>query len=113
MARHNDSGNKAENKVAGYLTENGFKIVELNWKTKWCEIDIIARKEDCIYFVEVKYRGSDSQGSGFDYVTPKKLRQMDLAARSWVEINNWDGEQTLSAAEVSGLDFDIEFIEQI
>ena len=60
MAKHNVQGAKAEKHVADYLVRNGFKIVASNWKTKWCEIDIVAKKDECVYFVEVKYRGSDS-----------------------------------------------------
>ena len=106
-------GQKAEDAAVVYLKESGYKIVDRNWKTRRCEIDIIAQKEKIIYFVEVKYRSSDSQGSGFDYITPKKLHQMELAARSWVEINRWTGEYTISASEVSGQDFAIEFIDEI
>lgn len=113
MAKHNISGSEAESRTAEYLKKNSYKILSKNWKTKWCEIDIIARKDGCVYFVEVKYRSSGSQGGGFDYITQKKLRQMDLAARSWVEMNSWKGEHTLSAAEVSGTDFEVEFIEDI
>ncbi|HET7672997.1 MAG TPA: YraN family protein [Candidatus Saccharimonadales bacterium] len=113
MAEHNKSGSKAENRVTEYMQRNGFKILDTNWKTKWCEVDIIARKEKRVYFVEVKYRGSPDFGGGFDYITPKKLKKMDLAARSWVEMNGWKGEHTLSAAEVSGDEFNVEFIEEV
>ena len=113
MALHNISGEAAEDEAAKYLINSGYKIVERNWKTKWCEVDIIAKKDSCIFFVEVKYRQSDLQGSGFDYITPAKLRKMKLAAASWVEINSWDGEYTLSAAQASGSNFDIDFIAEI
>ncbi len=113
MAQHNQSGSEAEERVAGYLRQNDYKIIGQNWKTKWCEIDIIAKKDNCMHFIEVKYRTSDTQGGGYDYITPQKLRKMDLAARSWVEMNDWNKEYVLSAAEVSGPDFDIEFIEQV
>lgn len=113
MAGHNDSGNEAEEAVANYLKRQGYKVVDRNWRTKWCEIDIVAKKDNCIYFVEVKYRGSSDQGSGYDYITRQKLRKMDLAARSWVEIKRWPGEFTLSAADVSGPDYEVEFIEEL
>lgn len=113
MARHNIDGAKAEENVVDYLRGQGYKILAKNWKTKWCEIDIVAEKNKCLHFVEVKYRSSHSQGSGLDYITSQKLRKMDLAARSWVELNGWDKEYVLSAAEVSGEDYKIEFIEQI
>lgn len=113
MAEHNIRGAKAEQAVARYLEDEGYEIVDINWKTKWCEIDIVAKKEDVVYFVEVKYRKNAEYGGGFDYITLPKLRQMNLAARGWVEMNNWEGEHQLSAAEVSGDNFTVNFLRQI
>ncbi len=113
MAQHNISGEKAESKVAEYLKNNGYRVIGTNWRTKWCEIDIIASRDKRMHFVEVKYRGSGAQGDGLDYITRAKLRKMELAARSWVEINSWEGEYILSAAEVSGSAFEVRFIEEI
>lgn len=113
MAQHNVSGREAEKAVANFLRKNGYKILDTNWKTSWCEIDIVAQKDQTIHFVEVKYRRSESQGSGFEYVHSKKLKQMERAANSWVLIKNWPGEYVLSAAEVTGLENDVNFIEEI
>ena len=77
MARHNIDGNLAEDRVVDYLKSNGFLVIERNWKTKYCEIDIIAQKRNCLHFVEVKFRGTDSFGEGFDYITSNKIRQCD------------------------------------
>jgi uncharacterized protein (TIGR00252 family) len=111
--KHNDDGRKAENAVAEYLRAEGYKILDQNWKTKQCEIDVVARKGDCIYFVEVKYRTSNTHGSGFDYITPTKVKQMQFAAQYWVASNKWEGEYVLSGASVSGVDFEVSFIEQL
>jgi len=111
--KHNDDGRRAEEAVAIYLEELGYKIVDTNWKTKWCEIDIVAQKDKTVYFVEVKYRNNPDQGSGFEYITASKQRQMGFAADLWAAKNRWIGEYTLSAAEVSGSNFEIEFLEQI
>ena len=113
MALHNLKGSAAEDEVSKYLENQGYKIIDKNWKTKWCEVDVIAKKDECIFFVEVKYRESALQGSGFDYITDKKLNQMARAADSWVMLNKWNGEYNLSAAEVSGPNYKIEFIPQI
>lgn len=113
MAIHNILGDAAEDAVKKFLQKNKYKILDTNWKTKWCEIDIVAKKDRVIYFVEVKYRSSSSQGSGFDYINNKKINQMGRAADSWVTMNKWDGEYVLSAAEVSGETFKIEFISEI
>lgn len=69
-------GQRAEEVAADYLAAQGYEIIERNWRTRVCEIDIIASKDRVMYFIEVKYRKSNSQGSGLDYITPKKLKQM-------------------------------------
>ena len=80
----NHGGGMAEAKVEDFLIVRGFKVLERNWKTRACEIDVVARKGDCLYFVEVKYRENSAQGEGFDYMTAKKLSQMEFAARYYV-----------------------------
>lgn len=107
------TGHEAEQIAARYLNEQGFTVQTVNWSTPVCEIDIVANKDDCVYFVEVKYRSSDSQGGGFDYITPKKLQQMKFSAQCWVQENEYEGDYELSAIEI-GADFQIiEFIEEI
>jgi uncharacterized protein (TIGR00252 family) len=102
-----DTGRKAEAAVARFLQSQGYEIIEHNWRTRWCEIDIVARKESTVYFVEVKYRRTNRQGDGLMYITPKKLNQMSFAAELWVSNHRWDGEYTLSAASVSGDNFQV------
>lgn len=111
--KHNIDGAQAEQAVAEYLARGGYNLIDQNWKTKWCEIDIIAEKDGCMHFVEVKFRTNHEQGSGYDYITPVKLRQMGFAADLWVAKNRWQGDYVLSAAEVGGPDFEVEFIDQI
>ena len=107
-----DTGRRAEAAVATYLQKHGHKILEQNWRTRWCEIDIVSQKDGAVYFTEVKYRVSNRQGDGLEYITPKKLGQMAFAAEFWVAKNNWQGEYTLVATAVSGTDFDVSnFIE--
>lgn len=109
-----ERGKRAEQAAAAYLECRGFTILTLNWRTRYCEIDIVARSDKTIHFVEVKYRRSARQGSGLEYVTPGKLRQMRFAAESWVAAHDWAGEYVLSAIEVSGTDYQIDtFIETI
>lgn len=95
-------GRKAEAKAAEFLRLKGCSIVEQNWRTRWCEIDIVAERGGVIYFCEVKYRSHNRQGSGIDYITPKKLQQMQFAAEFWATKQQWDGECQLCAIEVSG-----------
>lgn len=107
-------GIKAEAQAVTHLQHHGYKIIDQNWKTKWCEIDIVAQKDQTIYFVEVKYRLNDNYGTGLDYITTKKLKQMGRSAEGWVQIHNWIGDYKLGAIEVSGNEFHVtNFIEEI
>lgn len=99
------SGQAAEDAVSEYLKTQGFKILNRNWKTKICELDIVARKKDVIYFIEVKYRQSDDQGGGLDHITLQKLNQLKFAARIWNQDHNFEGDYRIIGAEVSGPDF--------
>jgi len=105
------AGHSAEIKAADYLKTLGFKIKELNWKTKYCEIDIVAEKDKAVYFVEVKSRKTSSQGFGLDYITPTKLKQMRFAAEMWVSNHNWQGEYQLAAVGIDG--DEITFVEDL
>lgn len=93
-------GRDAEKLVAEYLKNQGHKILEMNWRTRWCEIDIVSKLKNTVCFTEVKYRSSDAWGDGFSYITTKKLKQMRFAAEFWISENNWQGEAVLQAASV-------------
>lgn len=105
------SGHLAEKKAADYLKNQGFKIRELNWKTRYCEIDIVAQKKKTLYFVEVKSRGNASQGEGLDYITSAKLHKMTFASEMWVKDHGWDGPYQLSALSLTA--DEVTFIESI
>jgi len=94
-------GRRAEELVAEFLQNQGYKILGRNWRSKVCEIDIIASKGQIVYFIEVKYRQTDGQGDGLAYITPKKLKQLQFAARVWTQSAGWDGDYRLMGAAVS------------
>lgn len=59
LSERKDFGNKGEKLVSNYLLEKSFTIIETNFSlNKYGEIDIIAKKENLIIFVEVKTRSS-------------------------------------------------------
>ncbi|HVX58410.1 MAG TPA: YraN family protein [Candidatus Saccharimonadales bacterium] len=107
-----EQGRLAEAAVTELLKARGYKILDQNWRTRLCEIDIVAAKGKIAYFVEVKYRASNNQGDGFEYITPRKLSQMSFASEVWVQENSWSGDYRLMAAAVTGADAeDIELVE--
>ena len=113
MVSNYSSGHYAEKVASEYLVGKGYTVEHLNWSTPICEIDIVASKNKVLYFIEVKYRSNDSQGEGLDYVTPKKLKQMQFSAQIYVSENDYQGDYELGAIELSS-DFRVtEFINQI
>lgn len=108
------TGRQAETAACEYLVRQGFTILERNWRTRRAEIDVIATKGDCLYCVEVKYRHTDSQGSGLEYITSGKIRRMRLAAEAYVAAHRWPGMMTISGLEVAAPDNTVTaFIESI
>jgi len=66
--------------VAELLQQQGLELIDRNWKTKVCEIDLIMQGGDIMFFVEVKYRRQAAQGDGFEYIGPQKQSRMNFAA---------------------------------
>lgn len=102
------AGHEAEKVAARHLARHGYKIIQLNWRHTRAEIDIVAEKREAfglrkhLVFFEVKYRKTAEQGHGLDYITPKKLQQMQFGATLYVTQHHYTGEYCLGAIELSG-----------
>lgn len=95
-------GLQAEQIANAYLRENGFLILTQNWRSRWSEIDIIARLNLRIHFVEVKYRSRSDHGAGVDYVTQDKASRLRRAATAWVQHSGWAGPYQIDVISVAG-----------
>ena len=56
MALQNNLGRLGENIAKDFLKQKGFIIIVLNWRHLHYEIDIVARQQNILVFVEVKTR---------------------------------------------------------
>ncbi|MDN5352518.1 MAG: putative endonuclease [Clostridiales bacterium] len=81
-------GSYGETLATNYLKEKGFVCLKRNFYTRYGEIDLICRKEETLYFVEVKYRRTLKYGSPREAVTPAKYKRMRLAAGQYLSQNN-------------------------
>ena len=77
-------GDAGEQTAADWLAADGHEIIARNWRTRYCEIDIVSVKDDVLYFTEVKYRKNDDFGGGLAAITVKKQRQMRFAAELFI-----------------------------
>lgn len=90
--RNQKIGAWGEKMAAKYLEEHGYRVVTLNSRTPYGEIDIIAEKDGLSIFIEVKTRTSSSLGPPEISVTPRKQEHMLAAAEHYAqenEIDNW------------------------
>lgn len=78
------TGKRAESLAAEELVRRGHSVLTQNWKTKYCEIDIISSKDGVLYFSEVKYRKNAMSGDGLAAITAKKLAQMRFAVEYYI-----------------------------
>lgn len=86
MAWHNDLGHIGEDMAVDYLQQNGYCILERNWKNKGHkEIDIIAIKDNVLVFVEVKTRRHGSLTTPLSAVDGRKQHRICLAADSYIK----------------------------
>jgi len=97
------SGAEAEGLVAEKLKIDGYEVVERNWRTRFCEIDIVAVRDGRVYFVEVKYRRDGSRGGGLVAVNAAKQKQMKRAAEAYIVMRKCELDPVLIVASVSGV----------
>lgn len=81
---HREIGTAFEKRAVLFLEKNGFEIVETNYYCKQGEIDIIAKDNTYIVFVEVKYRKDSYEGASLEAVTPAKQRHIVRSARAFL-----------------------------
>ena len=67
-------GKQGESQAQKYLKKSGWTILETNWRNPFGEVDIIAKKDDIIAFIEVKTRLSDAYGTPSEAV--QKTRKL-------------------------------------
>jgi len=73
-------GREGEELATAFLRQKGYAIVEKNYKTKFGEIDIIAKDSDVFVFVEVKTRTDTSFGYPFEAVNLRKREKIRRVA---------------------------------
>ena len=78
--KYQQFGEKGESIAVNCLKKQGYRIIELNYRTKLGEIDIIAKQGKTLVFIEVKARKSSRFGRPELAVTPKKQRKISMVA---------------------------------
>lgn len=83
-------GRIGEDLALDFLKSHSFSILEKNFSTKFGEIDIIAEKNHCIYFVEVKTRTNLDHGAPYEAVNKRKIYHIKKAAQYYLLKNKFE-----------------------
>jgi len=86
---HIDTGERGEDFAVSYLLEHNYSILSRNFRYKRSEIDIIARKENLLVFVEVKTRRNYKFGFPEASVDSHKMEMIHMGAEAYMEEIKW------------------------
>ncbi|MEE1090134.1 MAG: YraN family protein [Paludibacteraceae bacterium] len=90
--KRHDFGRHCEFMARTYLEQQGYLILETNWRSGHKEIDIIAKEKDTLVIVEVKARKNEDFINTESAVDEKKMRNLIRAAHNYILIKNLDCE---------------------
>jgi putative endonuclease len=93
-------GERGEAAAWGFLLKKGFKILERNYRCPLGEIDVVARKDGRIVFVEIKTRSSRRFGAPEESVHAAKQKKMVRLAE-WYRKEKGAGKLSASFAVVA------------
>ena len=106
-------GKTSEIIAANFLKKKGYKILAMNYKNKIGEIDIIAKDQKCIVFVEVKARSSKAFGHPLEAINNEKQLKIRRVAELYLITKHLtDNPCRFDAISILGTeDYEIEHIE--
>ncbi|MDP2919472.1 MAG: YraN family protein [Dehalococcoidia bacterium] len=82
------TGALGERLAANFLNQHGYRIIENNFRCREGEIDIIAVKNDCLVFVEVRAKRSRLFGTPEESITATKKKHLRAAAERYRQAHN-------------------------
>lgn len=78
-------GKIGEEMAVQFLSKNGYNILDKNIKAPFGEIDIIAEKDNCVCFVEVKSRKTEKYGLPEEAITQVKKNKIIKVAQFYIK----------------------------
>ena len=81
-------GRAGEAAAVDFLKRNGYKIIQRNYKNKLGEIDIIAKDNNVLCFIEVKTRTNFNYGYPQEAITFTKQKKINKVAMSYLKLYN-------------------------
>jgi len=86
-----ETGKLGEDIAEKFLRGKGYQIISRNFKTKYSEIDLIAKKDNSLVFVEVKTRVGNDFGLPEEAINRRKRSRLKRAVQAFAAFHNWKG----------------------
>ena len=104
MLNQRQIGTNKEKIAAEYLRVNGYEILEQNFYANNGKIDIIAKDNDFLVFIEVKYRYNDKYGLGYEALIKKKQMTIYKVAQYYMYKNkiSFDSKVRFDVVSIDG-----------
>jgi putative endonuclease len=80
-------GHVGESAAVRYLESLGWTVLERNYRCRAGEIDVVARDQESVVFVEVRTRASDVFGTPEESITASKARRMMRCALTYMTVH--------------------------
>lgn len=102
MSEQKTHGDWAEDEAVQYLHSIGYEVVERNWRFKRAEIDIIARHDRVLVFIEVKMKAYIYYGRPEEMVDQRKRRLIIDAAMAYMRSIGYEWEIRFDIISIVG-----------
>ncbi len=85
------TGKAGEEIARKYLEGKGYKIIKQNYRTKYAEIDLVAKKGNELVFIEVRTKKGENFGTPEETINGKKLKKLWGNAKAYAAWKKWQG----------------------
>ncbi len=81
------TGKQGEEYAKKYLESKDYDIIQQNWGCTFGEVDIVARDDKALVFVEVRTRYGSTE-TALESITPRKRNRMIKSAYAYIHAQN-------------------------
>jgi putative endonuclease len=82
-------GRSGEAAVAEWYRNAGYELLDLNWRVREGELDLVAQRAGALVFCEVKTRRSNAYGLPVEAVTARKQQRLRVLAARWLDAHEF------------------------
>ncbi len=85
-------GERGEALAWNFLRKRGYELLEKNFRTRFGEMDVIAKKDDSIVFIEVKTRRNERFGIPAEAVDWRKRQKLTRVAQAYLQAHGLENQ---------------------